>query len=156
MSSIYIISTFTHSAYLELAISELELKGIKREKILAVPLNKPPEKRKIMDSINQSDGVSLVDAALILGTIFMVLGVIYGFSLKWGPIIWGLIGLICGGILGFIIDIIPKKGMRNKNKVPKDSTEVIIIINCEENQAEMVESILFSNLALGTGRYNKN
>jgi hypothetical protein len=152
----YVISSFTYSTYLELAISELELKGISRKKILAIPLDKRTEKSKIFDTINQSDGISLVDLALILGTVFMVLGFIYGFVLEWGPIIWGLIGLLGGGFLGFIIDVIPKKrGQHNKNKVKDNTTEVVIMVNCDEIQVEMVENILISNLALGTGRLDK-
>ena len=151
----YVISTFTYSIYLELAISELELKGISRKKILAIPLDKRKEKRKIFDTINQSDGISLIDIALILGTVFMVLGFIYGFVLAWGPIIWGLIGLMGGFVLGFIIDVIPKKVRRKGCKVDDNTTEVVIIVNCDENQVEMVENILISNLALGTGKLDK-
>ena len=156
MNTIYIISTFTYSICLELAISELEQKGIKRENILAVPLDKPLEKRKLFDTINQADGISLIDLALILGTFFMVLGVVYGFVLKWGPIIWGLIGLIFGAVIGFIIDVIPKKGKRNKKKIGDNTSEIVIIIHCEEIQGDMVENILVSNMALGTGRFIQN
>jgi len=140
----------------ELAISELELNNIKREKILAIPLGKKNEKRKILDSINQSDGISLIDIAAILATAFMVLGVIYGFVLKWGPITWGLIGLITGAVLGLIIDIIPKKkGGRSKKTDGSRKTEIVIIIDCDINQADAVENILMSNLAMGIGRFDK-
>jgi len=37
-----------------------------------------------------ADGISLFDGAAVLGAVFMELGVIYGFVLKWGPIAWGL------------------------------------------------------------------
>jgi hypothetical protein len=140
----------------ELAISELELNNIKREKILAIPLGRKAEKRKILDSINQSDGISFIDISTILATVFMVLGVIYGFVLKWGPVIWGLIGLMLGAVLGFIIDIIPKKkGRRNNETDGIRKAEVVIIIDCDINQAEVVENILMSNLAIGIGRFDK-
>ena len=152
----YVISSFEYSAYVELAISELELKNIKREKILAIPLDKKAEKRKIFDSISQSDGISLIDIATVLATVFMVLGVIYGFVLKWGPVLWGLIGMLFGAFLGFIIDIIPKKkGWRNKKNVSNKKTEVVIIIDCDINQVDTVENILINNMALGIGRYDK-
>jgi len=153
---LYVLASFEYSEYLELAISELELKGIKRERILAVPLGKKTEKAKIFDTISQSDGISLIDSALILGTVFMVLGVIYGYVLKWGPIIWGLIGLIAGAVLGFIIDIIPKKkGQNNKKKVKNKTTEVVILVHCDTNQVDEVENTLMSNFALGIGRLDK-
>ncbi|MBC7765275.1 MAG: hypothetical protein H7Y41_02235 [Hyphomonadaceae bacterium] len=150
----YVISSFTYSTHLELAISELELKGIKN--ILAIPLDKPKEKRKLFDTIQQADGISLIDIALIIGTVFMVLGFIYGFVLKWGPIIWGLIGLIGGGFLGFLIDVIPKKmGKRKKNGVENNTTEVVIMVNCDDAQVELVEDILMRNLAIGMGRLDR-
>lgn len=150
----YIISSFQYSTYLELAITELESKGIAREKILVIPLDKLDEKRKLFDSINYSDGISLFDTAAILGTIFMVLGVIYGYVWRWGPIIWGLIGLAFGVMLGFLIDIIPKNKFQKKQKNSSNGSEVIIIINCANEQSEIVESIFRCNHALGIGRYN--
>lgn len=97
----HIVSTFEYSQYLELAITELEKKGIAKDKILAVPLDKNIAERKILDKIQRSDGMNLFDRAAVLGTVFMVLGSIYGFILKWGPVIWALIGLAFGAMLGF-------------------------------------------------------
>lgn len=70
----YVISSFTYCTHLELAIGCLESKGIERDKIFAVPLDKRDEKRKLFDTINQSDGISLFDLSIILGTLFMLLG----------------------------------------------------------------------------------
>jgi len=153
---LYVIASFEYSAYVELAISELELHKIKREKILAIPLGRKSEKRKIFDSINQSDGISLIDISCILATIFMVLGAIYGFALVWGPIIWALIGLFSGAILGFIIDIIPKKiGKRTKKANGDLKTELVIMIDCDINQVDAVEHTLMSNFAIGIGRFER-
>lgn len=152
----YIIASFTHSIYLELAITAMEKSGIPGEKILAVPLDKRAEKRKIFDTINQSDGVSLFDLATVSGTIFMLLGAIYGFTLKWGPIIWGLIGMISGAILGLIADIIPKERGSSKKRAEGKTAEVFLMIACNKNQAEIVEKILWDNLALGTARLERS
>lgn len=148
----YVISSFEHSLFLELAITALEQKGIAKEKILAVPLEQKVEKRKFFDTIHRSDGISLFDGAAALGTAFMALGVIYGFVWKWGPIIWGLIGLLCGVFLGFLLDFFTGKERRNKKKVKNIATEVILIINCSENQGEMVEKVLWDHFALGVGK----
>ena len=150
----YIISSFQYSTYLELAITELESRGITREKILVIPLKKLDKKRKLLDSINYSDGISLFDTSAILGAMFMVLGVIYGYVWKWGPIIWGLIGLGIGAILGFLIDIIPKNKLRKKKMLSKNDSEVIVIINCTNAQSEMIENVFYSNHALGIGKYH--
>ncbi|MEQ8176116.1 MAG: hypothetical protein ABRQ26_13740 [Syntrophomonadaceae bacterium] len=92
----YVYASFDYSAYLELAITDLEKRGIAREHILAVPLDKRMEERKLFDTIHRADGMSLFDGAAVSGAIFMELGVIYGFVLKWGPIVWALIGLVGG------------------------------------------------------------
>jgi hypothetical protein len=75
----HIIATFEYSIELELAISGLEQKGIKGNKILAVPLNRRTQERKIFDTINQADGLGSFDVATAMGTVFMTLGTIYGF-----------------------------------------------------------------------------
>jgi hypothetical protein len=151
----YVISTHTYSLYIELAISELEQIGIARKKILALPLDKRTEKRKLFDTISQSDGISLFDLAAVLGTAFMVLGTIYGYVLKWGPILGALLGLFIGAVLGLILDSFPRKKHDNKNKVKDSTSEVVMIVNCGIEQADTVERILFNNLAIGVSRFDK-
>lgn len=147
----YFIASFQYSLHLELAISCLEQNGIGRDRILAVPLEIKTEKRRLFDTIYKSDGISLFDGAAILGTIFMLLGVILGYRLFWGPIIWGLIGAISGIILGFLLDIIPKKGHRSKNKIGNKASEVILIINCDKDKQDIVRELLWEYLASGIG-----
>jgi hypothetical protein len=146
----HVISTFEHSTYIEIAINQLEETGIVKENIAAVPLEKMKESPKILDTIHRSDGASLLDLAAVLATIFSVLGASFGFELKWGPIIWGLIGLGFGAILGFIIDfLLTKKRYRSKTKL---KTEIILIIKCHEHEFEKVKKILFENMAFGIGK----
>ena len=151
----YVISSFKYSINLELAISNLEKKGIKKENILAIPLDKRYQKQKYFDSIDSSDGVSLFDISAILATILGLFGVIYGYNLEWGPIIWGLIGLILGGLIGLIIDIIPKNKVRLSKGKNDNLSEVILMIYCTEGEVKTVKDILWENFALGVGIYNK-
>jgi hypothetical protein len=143
----FVIATFENSIYIELAISELEQQGIAKEMILAAPLDKRREPRRLFDTIHQSDGFSLFDVAAILGTCFMLLGAIYGYVLEWGPIIWGIIGAVSGLLLGFFIKMIflKKTGRGAKNI----SSEIVLMIRCEETKSEMIEKILWDHLALG-------
>ncbi len=144
----HIIATFEHTIYLEKAISEIEMQGIPKEDILAVPMDKRDEKRKVFDSIHQSDGLSLVDLAAILGTIFMLLGTIYGFLLRLGPIIWGLIGLVTGFIAGLLIKLIITRKSSNRQENEK-AAEVVLIIKCEKDKSNMVKNVFWNNHALG-------
>ena len=107
---------------------------------------------KLFDTIHHSDGVSLIDLGAVLGAIFMVLGSIYGFVLKWGPIWWALIGAISGFVLGILIKLFTtKKYFKSRYKDPKGA-EVVLIIECSENEAEMIRSTLWENHALGVSK----
>ena len=144
----YIVSTFDHSIYLELAITAIQMKGIKKEKILAVSMDKRGEEVKLSDSIHGSDGLSLFDLPAILAVFFGVFGGSYGFILKWGPLLWGLISIVIGFSLGLIIKLFLVKKFKNRQN-NKKATEVVLIIECNENQLEMTKDILWSHKALG-------
>ena len=47
----YVISTFEQSINLELAVTEIESKGIPRKKIIVIPMNKKMNKTKLFDSM---------------------------------------------------------------------------------------------------------
>ncbi|MDG5788574.1 hypothetical protein QA612_13895 [Evansella sp. AB-P1] len=148
-----VISSFEQSDSLEVAIANLEQNGISKDKIMAVPFEKRREERKLFDNIHRSDGISLFDLAAALGTACSVLGASYGFILTWGPIIWGLIGFAVGAILGLIIDYFyTKKKTKNRIKTPNPFTEVVLIIECDDSKSELVEDILWTNLALGVSQ----
>lgn len=145
----YIIATFTYNNYLELAVTAIQMKGVEKERILAAPLDKRGEERRLFDTMHYSDGLSLIDLAAVLGTIFMLLGSIYGFVLKWGPIWWALIGLGFGCFMGITIKlIVTKKYNKNRSKTLKES-EVVLIIECTQDELEMVKKTLWENHALG-------
>lgn len=160
----HVYASFDYSAFLELAITDLEKRGIAREHILAVPLDKRVEERMVLDTIHRADGMSLFDGAMVLGAILMTLGVIYGFVLAWGPIIWGLIGLLSGAVLGFLLDYFygrifghrKKRSPRNRVKAGEcNNTEVILTVFCDNNQYEMVEKVLWDNMAFGVGKLDR-
>lgn len=152
----YVMSTFEHSMYVELALSALELKNISKENILAVPLNNRQEDRKLFDSIHKSDGLSMFDLAAALATAFAVVGSSIGFRFDWGPIIWGILYAIIGFILGFFINIFKIK-KKKKLRVKKGKmSELIIIVHCLNDQVEMVEEILWDNLALGVAKMDNS
>ncbi|MCX8130285.1 MAG: hypothetical protein N3I35_09325 [Clostridia bacterium] len=146
--SMHIVSTFEHSIYLEIAITAIQMKGIDKKDILAIPMDKKGGSVQLFDSIHSSDGLSLLDLPMIIATLFTLFGGIYGFILKWGPIIWGLIGMIIGLFLGLTIKIlINRKYSDQRNN--KKSAEVVLIIECTENQAETVKNTLWEHHALG-------
>ncbi|EGO63942.1 hypothetical protein [Acetonema longum] len=151
-SEVYITASFSYSIALEVVISELEQRGISREHICAIPMNVPWKERQLIDTIYQADGLSMFDLATVLGTIFMLFGVMWGFFWQWGPIIWGLIGLLLGGALGFLFKYLYYRLYMQKQPPSGKITEVVLIVSCREPEASMVEKVLAANLALSIGR----
>lgn len=144
----YIVSTFEYSNYLELAITAMQMKGIAKENILGVAMDKRGENRKLFDTLHSSDGLSMLDIPIILATLFCLLGSIYGFLLTWGPVLWGIIGILFGFSLGLIIKFITNKKYNSRQNKLK-ATEVVLIIECQETQVEMVKELLWEHKALG-------
>jgi len=149
----YVFATFDHSNYVALAITAVQMKGIAKENILGVSMDKKGEEAKLFDSIHSSDGLSLLDLPILLATFFCLFGSIYGFLLTWGPVLWGIIGMIGGFSLGLIIKLITTKKYDNRQKSLK-SSEVVLVIECKETQAEMVKDLLWANYALGIRKLN--
>ncbi|MED3550232.1 hypothetical protein [Cytobacillus praedii] len=148
-----LFSTFETTGYLEMAISTLEKKGIQKENIFAVPLDNREEDSKLFDTLHRSDGTSLIDIGMALATAFSVIGASIGFKLAWGPIYWGLIGAFAGFVLGFGIRLFVELVVKKKKRVLKGKhAEIILIVDCEESQAELVENILWRHFALGVAK----
>ncbi len=148
-----LFSTFEHSTQIEMAISTLEKKGIERENIFVVPLDNRQENHKLFDTLNRSDGTSLIDIGAALGTALSVIGASIGFKLAWGPIYWGLIGATGGFIIGLAIRLFTEKVVKKKRRLLKGfHSEIIVIVDCDVAQAELVENILFGHYALGVAK----
>lgn len=150
-----VVSSFEYSFHTELFVSELLERGIGQENILAIPLEVQQQPRQLLDTMHHSDGASMLDGGALLGTACMTLGVIYGFVLEWGPIIWGLIALIGGFILGCLLDFAFGGDKRSKSRQRKVMGKLIILINCrDDDQVEMVKKSLCSHRALGIAVIN--
>lgn len=152
----YVIATFEQSVFLELAITALEQKGIPKDRILAVPLDKRTEPPQLFDTLHRADGISMFDLGAVLGTCLMLLGSVYGYVLKWGPIIWGIIGAVAGLLIGFIIKyvIVKRRNPGNKSGPKTVTSEAVLMIHCHESQWDNIEKILWDNTALGVSRLN--
>jgi hypothetical protein len=145
-----IAATFDHSSFVELAITELEEKGIAKEKMLAIPLAQKKKNVAILDTIHRSDGVSVIDTASVFGTIGMVLGTIYGFVWAWGPIFCALIGLFGGAALGLAGDYLLTRRKLTSQRRDKVS-ELVLLVSCDNAEAIIVEQVLRNNTAFGVG-----
>lgn len=155
--TMYIVASFEHSTAIELALTELEQMGVEKSDMFALPLRVRNEKKKLFDNAHYSDGVSYVDLATILGSICMLLGGIYGFVLKQGPILWALYGLVGGGVLGFLIKCLVIKKLPSLDLFGRTkATEVVMMIRCESADDDKIRNILWNNKALGLTEYDPN
>ncbi|WP_057767871.1 hypothetical protein [Cytobacillus praedii] len=144
---VQIIATFEHSPFVEMAIHDIEKLGVPSQNIVALPLENLESQAHILDSIHRVDGRSILDGAMMCGTIFAVLGAIYGFILYWGPIIWGLLGLAGGFFLGLAIELALN---RKKLKVfASRKSEVIIEVTCNASLKNELIKALKSRKAMG-------
>ncbi|MBD2871681.1 hypothetical protein [Paenibacillus arenilitoris] len=144
-------STFQHSHYVELAISKLKENDV--ADIYAVPLDNRTLDMKLIDTMHGTDGTSLVDIGLVLAMMGGTIGVARGFVLQWGPVFWGLIGAAGGFAIGFVFDFIKNLIKRKKIRTAKTKHgEVILIVQCTNEQSPFVEQTLWSNLALGVAK----
>ncbi|MFC4808162.1 hypothetical protein [Paenibacillus sp. GCM10023250] len=151
VQSVQIFSTFQHSHYLELAVSELKDHEINN--IYAIPLDNRQLDTKLFDTMHGMDGTSLVDLGLILAMMFGTIGVARGFIWEWGPVIWGLIGSAGGFAVGFVIDLLVTHYRRRKLRtVKKKHGEVILIVQCSNEQSRLVEQTLWGNQAIGVAK----
>lgn len=151
--NVQLFSTFECNQYVEMAISTLEKHGILKENIFAVPLDNRTEDRKFFDTIHRSDGISFIDIGIAMATAFSVIGASIGFKLTWGPIYWGLISAFIGFILGFAIRLFTELILKKRKRVQKGRhSEIILIIDCEEAKAVLVENILWEHSALGVAK----
>ncbi|WP_034761964.1 hypothetical protein [Rossellomorea vietnamensis] len=148
-----LFSTFEHTIHIELAVATLEKKGIPQENIFVVPLDNLKEERKIFDTLERSDGTSLIDIGAALSTAFAVIGASIGFELAWGPIYWGLIGAAVGFMVGFAIRLFTELVLKKRRRVLKGfHSELIMIVDCKENEGELIENILFRHFAMGVAK----
>ncbi|MBO9600224.1 MAG: hypothetical protein J7559_20705 [Cohnella sp.] len=145
-----IFATFEYSTLLEIAITELEAKGI--TSIYAVPLDLRKSEPRLMDSIHRADGISFIDKGMIFAFLFSTVGASKGFVWPGGPIIWGIAGALLGFVIGMALSGLIYLIQRDRNQLQirrGKKGEVILIVTCEDNQSSVVEDILWDHRALG-------
>ncbi|MBD3921985.1 hypothetical protein H8B09_24700 [Paenibacillus sp. PR3] len=146
-NTVQIIATFEHSPFVEMAIHDLEKLGVPPHRVVAMPVENLVTDTHIIDSIHQVDGRSILDGAMMSAAIFSILGTIYGFVWYLGPIIWGLIGMVGGFLIGLTIELLFTKGKFRFTSRRK--AEVIIKVTCQVSLQHQLLHILKARKASG-------
>jgi Na+-driven multidrug efflux pump len=77
--------------------------------------------------------------------------------MEWGPIYWGFIGAGFGFLLGFSIDLfIHKVYLKRKRPLKGKKSDVILVIDCNKEQVDHVEKILWEHFAIGVATLYTN
>ncbi|WDL97602.1 hypothetical protein [Alicyclobacillus sp. ALC3] len=150
----HVVAAFDLSAQLELVIADLEERGLKKEHIYAIPLDKT-NKKAFFDTMHHSDGKALFDGVALWGGFFCCLGTIYGFVLPWGPVLWGMIGFVGGSLFGAGIKAATTK-IRLQSLKSRSRTEVFLLVNCEDEMVSVVEKALWNHHAFGVAVVPRN
>jgi hypothetical protein len=148
--SMYVVSSFEHSIKLEKVITALTMQGLPKADILAVPLDKQKEDRMILDRLHASDHMSMMDYPTILAALFALFGLIYGFELEWGPVLWSLIGTGLGFGMGLLIKLFTTRKRNEKQR--ESSSLVFLLISCPDHKLEIIRDTLWNHGALGVSR----
>ncbi len=146
----YVVSTFEHTVKIETALTSMQMQGIPKESILAVPLDRRAEDPTLFDRFHSSDSRSLMDVPMILAALFSLFGLIYGFLLAWGPVLWALIGTGFGFGLGLLIKLFTVKRANAKQK--QQTPAVVVLVCCTDSQLQMVQDTLWAHSALGVAK----
>lgn len=131
---------FESNQYVEMAINDILKYGVYEENIVFVEMENQEKQRVLLDNINYSDGRSFSDMVASLGTIGMLLGVIYGSVVYVGPVAMGLLGLVSGGLLGYFFDRRKEKKVLAK-RTKEINLKILLIIKChtKEQQKDVIE-----------------
>ncbi|RIX50097.1 hypothetical protein D3P08_21330 [Paenibacillus nanensis] len=146
-NTVHLIATFEHSTFVEMVIHDIEKLGVPAQNIVALPMENVESPTQILDTIHRVDGRSVLDGAMMGATIFSVLGAIYGFVLYWGPVIWGLIGLAGGFLIGLIIEIALSK--KKLKLFGGRKSEVIIEVICHASLKDQLVKAIKTRKATG-------
>jgi hypothetical protein len=151
----YVIATFEHSFQLEVALYKLETNGIDRDHIFIVSLAPKLGQKQLFETIHRSDGISIITVPSIMSTALSVLGTIYGFLLPWGPIIWGIMGIVVGWTVGLAVNILVYKKRMRRKKLKGAASEVVVMIECKDDQQAFVTNALYDHDAIGIGKVQR-
>lgn len=91
-----------------------------------------------------------IEVGMASATALSVVGTSVGFILYLGPIFWGLASGLIGFLLGFGLYFLFKKS-KSRN-LPQILPEILVIVQCTEQQSRSISEIFWKYRALTVGR----
>lgn len=161
-----IVGVFRSSYELEKAVLQLVSQRFHGTQLTVVPMQiteaapKPTGLRGWLarggllgDTLDRADGRSVMDGAAAGATLGGLAGVIAGAALLPGPIAIGVAGMLGGGLVGFLLDIlIPEPQRQEMTKAAKKGI-TLLQVDCRNGaEADSAVLILRENQAHEIGR----
>lgn len=144
-----VIGIFPNDMGAAQALLDMENAGIGKDRLLVVPMDASAEEAKT-ESFNPIAGQSSVEAGIAVATACAVVCISRGFVMAWGPIVWGMIGAFGGFAIGFSVHRLIMKRRRKRTRADR-SSELTVIVECEEPERQKVLDSLWNNNALCVG-----
>lgn len=105
------------------------------------------------DTQYRSDNASLMDGTAAGATIFALVGIVYGSLWRMGPITGGTVGVLAGGLIGWLLDQwIHEKRSRNSLAQRLAQYGCLVLVTCnDEYRIVQAETALRQAQAVLTG-----
>jgi len=146
------MALFQVPEYAEHAVAELSLNGFTEKDVAMVLFSAVPPPRSdrggvlawlsrggaLGDTIDRSDGVSVMDGASVGAVLVGLVGLVWGTRMSYGPITVGTLGMLGGGLIGYLIDrLIPEK---RKDIYEASRIEGLIMVQVTSHLAERADA----------------
>ncbi|HLN62081.1 MAG TPA: hypothetical protein VK464_11070 [Symbiobacteriaceae bacterium] len=144
-----VMGLFQSTEQAERAVVELSLNGFTEKDVALVLFSALPSKKPrgllewlsrggaLGDTIDKSDGVSVMDGIGIGAVFGGLLGITLGSRWHLGPVVWATLGMLGGGMLGLLVDrLIPEK---RRDQLESSLIAGLILLQVSSPVAERLE-----------------
>lgn len=161
-----VMGLFRSSAELDKAVNRLLSQQFKGYQLRVVPMHrtlaapKPKGLRAFLmrggffgDTIDRNDGTSLMDGVAAGATLFGLAGMMAGAALPYGPVALGTGGIMLGGLVGYLFDLLIPEMTRREYAQAIKKASTLVLVDCDTpRQADGAEQILRDTQAHEVGR----
>lgn len=105
------------------------------------------------DTLDRSDGTSVMDGTIAGATVGGLAGVMTGATFLPGPVALGVAGILGGGLVGYLLDIMIPEHQRQEYKKAIQKGCTLLEVTCRnKDEADAAELIVRENQAHEVGR----
>jgi hypothetical protein len=146
------MALFQTLEHVERAVAELSLNGFTEKDVDVVIFSAKAEPRPgksgflgwlsrggpLGDTVDRSDGVSVMDGVSVGAVMVGLLGLVFGSRWRLGPVTYGTFGMLLGGLIGLLCDrLIPEK---RRDQLELARVQGLILVQVRSNVAARAEA----------------